>query len=76
MTERVRRMIEKVLERATASLEEIAEEAGVTYNTLYGWKAGRRNPTPENLAKLADALERRSTELAELAEKLRQEAER
>ena len=67
-------MIQRALDGATASLEEIAEAAGVTYNTLYGWKTGRRNPTRANILRLADALEGRSAELAELARELRHEA--
>ena len=38
------------------------------------WRAGLRNPTPENLAALADALERRGSELQELAQELREAA--
>lgn len=68
-------MIEGALDRAVATLEDIARDAGITYDTLYAWKAGRRNPSPENLARLADALERRGGELVELAERLREEVE-
>ena len=38
------------------------------------WSAGHRNPTPENLAALADALERRGGELQALAKELREAA--
>lgn len=64
-------MIDRALEGATTSLEDIAAAAGITYNTLHAWKTGRRNPSPENLAKLADAIERRGGELQALAEELR-----
>ena len=74
MTEQIRQMIDRALDGATASLEEIAEAAGVTYNTLYAWKTGRRNPTPENIARLAAALERRGGDLQTLAEELRKAA--
>jgi len=69
-----RKMISNALDRVTASLEEIAEAAGVTYDTLYAWNVGRRNPSSENVLRLADALERRGGELGELAEKPRKEA--
>lgn len=64
-------MIDRALEGATASLEDIAAATGVTYDTLYAWRTGRRKPSPENLAKLADAIERRGGELQVLAEELR-----
>lgn len=72
---RIHEMIAEAVERAPASLEEIAEEAGVSRHSLYLWARGKRNPTPENLARLADALEKRGGELTELAEELREAAE-
>ena len=74
MTEKLRQMIELALDGATTSLEDIAAATGVTYNTLYAWKTGRRNPSPENLARLADALERRGGDLQALADDLRKAA--
>ena len=67
-------MIERALDGATWSMEEIASAAGISVDSLYAWKVGRRNPTPENVAALADALERRGGELTKLAEALRREA--
>lgn len=75
MTEQLREMIDKALDGATASLEDIARSAGVTYNTLYQWKTGRRNPTPENLKRLADAVRGRSDELRELADEIQAAAD-
>jgi transcriptional regulator with XRE-family HTH domain len=66
-------MIDKALDKATGSLQTIADDAGISYDTLWAWKTGRRNPTPENLARLADALDRRGGELVKLAEALRKE---
>ncbi len=74
MTDRTRRVIVDALEIAPASLQAIADEAGVSYRTLWGWKSGRRNPLPENLTALAAALERRGGEMTELAQKLRKAA--
>ena len=64
-------MIQKVLEAAPLTIDELAKDAGISRATLYAWRNGKRNPTPENLAALADALERRGGELKELAEQLR-----
>jgi transcriptional regulator with XRE-family HTH domain len=74
VTEKLRRMIDRALDTATVSLQTIADETGLSYDTLWAWKNGRRNPSPENLAALADALGRRGGELARLAEELRKAA--
>ena len=67
-------MIERALDVATGNLEGIAADAGISYATLWAWKAGRRNPSPENLAALADALERRGARLQALAKELQRAA--
>ena len=67
-------MIVEALERTTGDMGELAEEIGVSYHTLWSWKAGRRTPGPEHTRKLADALDRRGGELSELAAKLREAA--
>ena len=68
----VRVLIEQALDVATGSLEGIAAETGISYVTLWSWKVGRRNPSPQNLAALADVLDRRGGELRGLAKQLRQ----
>ena len=68
-------MIEDLLDTATANIQDIADESGISYDTLWAWKSGRRNPTPENLLRLADVVERRGARLAKLAERLRKAAE-
>src|SRR5688572_1908254 len=67
-------MIQEALQAAAGSLEDLAGEVGVTYASLKAWADGRRNPTSENLASLAAALERRGGQLTELAEELRRHA--
>lgn len=67
-------MIREAAEIAAGKLEDLAAEAGVSYASLKAWIDGRRNPTPENLRRLADALDRRGSELQELAKALREEA--
>lgn len=64
----------EALEAVAPTLREIAAECGFSYGTLRAWKAGIRNPSPSQLDKLADALERRGGRLAELAGDLRAEA--
>ncbi len=67
-------MIREAARIAAGNLEELASEVGVSYASLKAWMDGRRNPTPENLRRLAAVLERRGDELRELAEGLRKEA--
>lgn len=70
-TERIQAMVRRIIEQATLDVNGLADEAGISRASLYAWADGRRNPTPENLARLADALDRRSGELAALADELR-----
>lgn len=70
----VNAMIDRALRIVMGNLQELADEAGVSYATLRAWADDRRNPSPENLARLADALERRGGELTELARELREAA--
>ena len=74
-SERVREMIRSVLEAAPLTIDGLAKEAGISRATLYAWMNGKRNPTSENLAALADALERRGGELQGLAKQLRETTE-
>lgn len=67
-------MIVRALERTTGDLKDLADEIGVSYHTLWSWKAGRRTPGPEHVRTLADALEARGGELTELARELREAA--
>jgi len=72
--DQVRDMVRRIIEEAPLSVDGLAEAAGVSRHALYAWAAGRRNPTPENLNALADALDRRGSELHDLAEELRKAA--
>jgi len=65
-------MIAQALRVTLGNLKELADEVGVSYASIRAWADGRRNPTPENLAALANALERRGGELQELAKQLRE----
>ena len=38
------------------TLAEVGSALGVTRQYVYAWEAGRRNPGPKHLAKLADVL--------------------
>jgi len=70
-------LAELVAEASTAyapSQAELAEEVGVRPLALTTWRQGRSRPTAEHLRALANALEKRSEQLRELAARLRARA--
>ena len=68
-------MLDRALRVVMGNLQEVADEAGVGYSTLRAWADGRRNPSRENLIRVADVIERRGGDLQTLAEELRTAAE-
>lgn len=56
------------------NLKDLAGEVGVSYPTLWLWSQGKRNPTPENMRKLARALRKRGKALQGLADRLERAA--
>lgn len=50
------------------SLKDLADDVGVSYPTLWLWSQGKRNPTPANLRKLAEALRNRGVDLLLIAD--------
>ena len=73
-TGKVNLLIQRAIEGAAGRMEDLASEVGVTYHSLRAWADGRRNPTPENVQRLASALRARGGRLLELAEELEREA--
>jgi transcriptional regulator with XRE-family HTH domain len=53
-------------------MEDVAQEAGVSYSALYSWATGRRRPGRRNLERLASLAEQRSEDLGALAVELRE----
>lgn len=74
--EAVSGLISDLLAGIAGRMEDVAEEAGVSYSALYSWATGRRRPGRRNLQKLADLAEDRSDRLEELAEELRSRVEK
>ena len=64
-------LVGDLLEGIAGRMEDVAQEAGVSYSALYSWATGRRRPGPRNLEKLAKLAEQRADRLAGLAERLR-----
>lgn len=64
-------LVGDLLEGIAGRMEDVAQEAGVSYSALYSWATGRRRPGPRNLEKLARLAEQRADRLEGVAERLR-----
>lgn len=63
--------VQEALHRLAPDLKEIADETGISYASIRAYRTGERTPGPENLEKLADALESRGVALIEAAVRVR-----
>lgn len=63
-------LIQEALEKGPFSIQDFAEDVGVSYHTLYSWVRGRRTPQPESVKQVAEGLRKRAKKLEELAAKL------
>lgn len=70
-----RTIFRRVVQDAPISVEELARRSGVSSDTLWAWAAGRRNPSPESAAAVAEVLEQHGAGMVELADELREAAE-
>ena len=73
--EAVSEMIGDLLDGIAGRMEDVAQEAGVSYSALYSWATGRRRPGRRNLQKLAKLAEQRAQRLEELAGQLKGQVE-
>lgn len=73
--ERIAQAIERALSEGPFTIQQLAEESGISYDTLYSWVKGRRVPRSENVRQLASGLERRADLLREIAETLKHAVE-
>lgn len=69
--ENVSELVGDLLEGIAGRMEDVAQEAGVSYSALYSWATGRRRPGRRNLERLARLAEQRANRLGTLAEELR-----
>lgn len=65
---------EQVLREAPFSMAQLAEDAGLSYAMLRSWRIGRKRARPQDLARIADALRRKSDQLARHADLLERAA--
>lgn len=63
--------IERIIALTAGSIEELADEVGVSYATLYGWATDRRSPTTDHLLDLAKIADERADDLRQTAAQLR-----
>ncbi|HZG43139.1 MAG TPA: helix-turn-helix transcriptional regulator [Longimicrobium sp.] len=73
--DRISRAIERALSEGPFTIQQLASEAGVSYDTLYSWVKGRRVPRPANVRQLASGLTKKSDLLRELADALKNAVE-
>jgi transcriptional regulator with XRE-family HTH domain len=69
--EDISELVEDLLEGIAGRMEDVAQEAGVSYSALYSWATGRRRPGRRNLEKLASLADQRANSLGRLADRLR-----
>ncbi len=63
-------IVREALTSGPAGLRQLAEDAGVKYQTLRTWASGVNTPSPENIRKLAEGFRRRAARLVEVAGQL------
>ena len=69
-------LIQRVLNEGPFSTQQLAEESGISYNTLYSWAKLKRFPRPESLRQLAAGLRKRGEIMESLAADLERAASR
>lgn len=70
--EKLRKGVAEVLHESELPRTLIAKDADLGRATLESWLSGLRNPSPESVAQIASALEKRAERLQRLAVKLRE----
>jgi transcriptional regulator with XRE-family HTH domain len=66
-------LVTDLLDGVAGRMEDVAQEAGVSYSAIYSWATGRRRPGRRNLEKLASLAARRADRLEALAARIRQQ---
>jgi transcriptional regulator with XRE-family HTH domain len=71
--EAISALVGDLLEGIAGRMEDVAQEAGVSYSALYSWATGRRRPGRRNLERLASLAQERASRLEALADELREQ---
>ena len=70
MSTGIEALIDELLDTTAGSLEDVANQAGVSYSALYSWATGRRRPSRQNLERLIALARKRAVRLDDLADRL------
>ena len=73
--EQLSQLVERALSDGPFTIQQLAHDAGVSYDSLYSWAKRRRVPKPENLRQLAAAFEYRAESFQTLSARLREAAD-
>ena len=63
-------LVTQLLTLLAPSLRGVAQQHGVSHDTVRAWKLGRRTPSRENLAKLATIAKQHGAALSEIAQQI------
>ena len=64
--------VQNIIREAPFTLAELADRAGISYDSLRSWNIGRRAPRKASCRQLANGLRAKAAELVALAESLEQ----
>ena len=67
-------IVQRALQNGPFSMRQLAEDAGLSYNTLRAWASDLRTPQEEYLSKLAVGFRTRADKLNAIAEELERAA--
>jgi transcriptional regulator with XRE-family HTH domain len=68
--EELRMIVQRALQNGPFSMRQLAEDAGLSYQTLRAWASDLRTPQDEYLSKLAAGFRARADKLHLIAEEL------
>ena len=63
-------LVTQLLALLAPSLRGVAQEHGVSHDTVRAWKLGRRTPSRENRAKLVEIAKQHSAALSDVAQQI------
>ncbi len=63
-------LVTQLLDLLAPSLRGVAQQHGVSHDTVRAWKLGRRTPSRENLAKLLAIAKQHSAALNDIAQQI------
>ena len=74
MSAKRKKAVLAALDVATISLKQIADAAGLSEDSVYFYRLGKRSPSPETVEALAKVLQRHEKKLASAMKRLRKAA--